>query len=131
MRSSMVLSRDEAPTLPESQDEGVAVSPPREENTSDITRTHVPLPIVVALIGSVVSGIMSAAVGGWVFSAGIRDAQQQIQSDIRNINTRLENAEELKKIEKENLDLRLAAMKSDFEQSELRKALLDRLKPQP
>lgn len=110
-----------------------ALTPPAPDDhpTTDVMKLRVPLPIVVALVGSIISGVLSAAVAGWAFSSGIRDAQQQIQSDIRIINERMAFTEKTKELEKKNLDLTLDNMRKDIEQSELRKALLDRLRPTP
>lgn len=116
-------------TFPESSAD-VIMSPPREraeptpDASTDASRLSFPLQLVIMIVSMIIAAYGAA----WTAAASNREAQAQMQSDIRNILTRMDAAEERKRLEKDNLDLRLDNMKKDFEQGELRKALLDRLK---
>lgn len=107
MRSSMVLSRDEAPTLPESQDEGVAVSPPREEKLTDLTRAAVPLPFMLTVLGSVV------AIAFFVFS---------IKNDVSLIEARLESEREVRIETEKRRDAQFSELSAQINNAGLRNA---------
>lgn len=72
---------NDVPSLPET-----SVSQPREGRVTDASRLTFPLQLVVVIVG----GILSAAISGWAFSSGIRESQLEMQSDIRDMRTRLE-----------------------------------------
>lgn len=62
------------------------VTPPREGRATDASRLMFPWPIVAAIVGTAV-----AVVGGqYASNASIRDQQQSISSDIRDMRTRME-----------------------------------------
>ena len=96
------------------------VSPPREGRSTDVTKLNVPLPIVVALVGSIVTGVGSAAVAGWAFSAGIRESQAEMQSDIRDIRTSMAYEKELAQKDDQLLDERFARLSAEIQAAGLR-----------
>ena len=104
MRSSMVLSRDEAPTLPESQDEG-AVSPPREAKVTDASKLNFPLPLAITLVGLAIT----AAAGIW-----------RIESKVNVITTTIQYERQLDEQREKYLDQRFAALEAKIEASGLR-----------
>ena len=96
---------------------GETVSPPHTEKTTDAAKLTFPLQMVLMIIGVVVSSYMAA----WSAQSSQREAMAALASDIRDIRTQLDG-------QKENLDLKLANIKLEVQNSELRKALLDELK---
>ena len=71
--------------------------------------------------------ITGFAVGGlqYIVSGSDRAAQAQMQSDIRDIRTRMENQTEVRKLEKELLDAQLSSMKAAIENQANRAAALN------
>ena len=108
MRSSMVLSRDEAPTLPESQDEG-AVSPPREAKVTDASKLNFPLPLAITLVTLAVA----AAAGIW-----------RIESKVNVITTTIQYERQLDEQREKYLDQRFAALEAKIESAGLRNAAM-------
>lgn len=101
---------------------------PTREKSVEAERLTFTLPMVAAMLAAIAT--TAFAVGGlqYLGTSAYREAQTQMQSDIRDIRTQMNAQVEAKKQEQENLDLRFSLMKSQIESSELRKALLDRLK---
>ena len=89
-----------------------ALSPPRDEKTTDASKLTFPLQMVLMIIGVVVSSYMAA----WSAQSSQREAMAALASDIRDIRTQLDG-------QKENLDLKLANLRLEVQNSELRKAL--------
>ena len=110
------------PPVPDSPPAKDTMSPARR--STDLAKTSVPLPMVLWLLGAI--AITAFAVGGaqYVISGSDRVAQAQMQSDIRDIRTRMENQTEVRKLEKELLDAQLASMKSTIESTGLRNAAM-------
>lgn len=98
------------------------VTPPK---TTDISRVTMTLPMVIAIVGTA----LTMNIVGYLFNASDRQKMTDMQSEIRNIRTLLNEAERVKAVERENLDLRLQNMRYEFEKGELRKALLAELAP--
>lgn len=81
------------------------MSQPREGRATDASRLMFPLPIVAAIVGTAIT-----VVGGqYIANAGIRDQQREIQSDIRDMKTRMEMQTQ---IDMARNDARLSDMKS-------------------
>jgi hypothetical protein len=62
------------------------VTTSREGRSTDAARLTFPLQLVMVIIGS----ILSAAISGWAFSSGIKQSQFDMQSDMRELRTRME-----------------------------------------
>lgn len=91
------------------------MTPPREGRATDASRLMFPLPIVAAIVGTAIT-----VVGGqYISNAGIRDQQREIQSDIRDMKTRMEMQAQ---IDVARNDTRLSDMKSQSDSiAELRR----------
>ena len=99
--------------------EEVATVAPRERST-DLARTYLTLPVVVAIVSSIMTGVISAAVAGWAFSAGIRDAISETQSDIRDIRTSMAYEKELSTKDDQLLNERFARLSAEIAAAGLR-----------
>lgn len=88
------------PVSPPDQDHetGTIVSP--RDTGADASKIRFTLPMVAFLVGSIVSGMVSAGIGGWTFSSGLREAQSAMQSDLRDMRTRMEMQEKVATAEK-------------------------------
>lgn len=100
------------------------VTPPREARTTDLSKTFLTLPVVIAIISSVVTGVASAGVAGWAYSTGIREVLSATQSDIRDIRTSMSYERQAKEKESENLELRFKMLEAQIESAGLRNAAM-------
>src|SRR3990167_8364135 len=98
-----------------------ALSPPRDETSTDISRVSMSLPMVAMIVGTAIGTALTMSGAQYIAQASQRSAMAQLASDIRDIRTQLEG-------QKENLDLKFANIKLEVQNSELRKALLAELK---
>lgn len=96
------------------------MSPARDKSV-EAERLSFTAQTVVAVI--VVSFLFGTA--QYVFSKPDRDAQTQMQSDIRNIGTRMDSSAEVRKLEKELLDQRFNALEAKIDAAGLRNAALN------
>jgi len=97
-----------------------AVSPPREGRSTDLTNTYLTLPVVIAIVTSILTGVTSAGVAGWAFSAGIRDSISATQSDIRDIRTSMAYEKELRSKDDQLLEERFARLSAEIVSAGLR-----------
>ena len=98
-----------------------ALSPPRDDTSTDISRVSMSLPMVAMIVGTAIGTALTMSGAQYIAQASQRSAMAQLASDIRDIRTQLEG-------QKENLDLKFANIKLEVQNSELRKALLAELK---
>ncbi len=85
---------------------------PREIRSTDITKATVPIGLVV---------VMVIAISGFGIAQAV--SLSSLRSDVRDIRTLLDSQKEL-------IDLKFQLMRAEMEKGELRKALLDSLKPE-
>ncbi len=99
------------------------MSPSREDKSVDASRLSFNFQTVAIIVSTalLMSGLQ------YITGASERNArdedrkiQAQMQSDIRDMRTRMENQTEVHKLEKELLDAQLAAMKAAIDASGLR-----------
>lgn len=93
------------------------VSPPTSK-TTDISKISLTVPMVAALAVSV--GMIVGAF--YSIKSGDDHVTQQIQSDVRDIRTRMDNNAENEALKKEYLDQRFAALEAQITAAGLRNA---------
>jgi hypothetical protein len=86
--------------------------------STDVSRLSFPLQIVVGIVAS----ILSAASVVWVNQSGIKESQAQIQSDLRNLITKMEEREKVVAAEAKTRDV---SINSDYTQQKNRIEALD------
>ena len=99
-----------------------ALSPPRDDTSTDISRVSMSLPMVAMIVGTAIGTALTMSGAQYIAQASQRSAMAQLTSDIRDISTRLDAQKEL-------FELKLQNNVLEMEKSELRKALLDRMNP--
>ena len=97
----------------EDVDEETAVSPPRENRATDLSKTSVPIAWVVAI---------AVFVGGFGVSQALSMAA--MRSDVRDILTRMEYEAKMREGDAKLLDARFAALDAQITSSGLRNAAL-------
>lgn len=73
---------------------------PRMARSTDVSRLSFPLQVVIAIVAS----ILSAASVVWINQSGIKESQAQIQSDVRNIITMMNEREKTSAAEAKTRD---------------------------
>ena len=86
--------------------------------STDVSRLSFPLQIVVAIVAAV----LSAASVVWVNQSGIKESQAQIQSDLRNLITKMEEREKVAAAEAKTRDV---SINSEYTQQKNRIEALD------
>lgn len=102
--------------LPEERD----VSPPRDTRITDASKLSFPLQLVIAIV----VGCVTIVSGQMLLDRGRGDAQAQIQSDVRDILTRMEYEAKLKAATDKALDSRFAALEAKIDAAGLRNAAM-------
>ena len=97
-----------------------AVSHPSAK-TTDISSVTMTLPMVLAIVGTA----LTVNLVGYIWNAPDRRAMVEMQSDIRDMRTRMEGQAEVRKLEKDLLDAQLASMKAAIESQANRGAALN------
>ncbi len=107
-----VYDSDDAETPP--------VSPTREARVTDASRLSFPLQLVIAIV----VGCVTIVSGQALLDRGRTEAQMQIQSDVRDILTRMEYESKLKALSDNALEERFKSLESKIETAGLRNAAL-------
>ena len=96
------------------------VTPPRESRSTDVSKLTATLPTVVAIV------FTALAVSGaqYVAQAGQREAQAEMQSDIRDMRTRMEYEAKLNEKDSILLEQRFQALEAKIETAGLRNAAI-------
>lgn len=92
------------------------VSPPREARSTDASKLSFPLQLVIAIV----VGCVTIVSGQMILDRGRGDSQAQIQSDVRDILTRMEYEAKMKVMSDKALDARFESLESKIEASGLR-----------
>ncbi len=82
-----------------------------ERRSTDVSKITFPIQIVIAIVFSILS--TSATI--WATQRGNEQAQASMQSDIRNILTRMDNASNLASANQQLSDLKQAAVKESLD----------------
>lgn len=85
---------------------------------TDVSKLNFPLQIVAAIVASVLSAVSVV----WVNQAGIKESQAQIQSDLRNLITKMEEREKVAAAEAKTRDV---SINSEYTQQKNRIEALD------
>lgn len=119
-------AREKSEARPSIQsEEETAVATVRESRSSDISKMTMTLPMAAAIVVTA----LTVNLGSYLLSSGDREKQAAMASDIRNIATQLEGMKEMRQRDAENLELRLSNMKYEVDNANLKKLLLEELKP--
>jgi len=94
------------------------VSPRETARVTDASRLSFPLQLVI----SIVVGCVTIVGGQLVLDRGRGDAQLKIQSDVRDILTRMEYESKMKTLSDDALEQRLRALEAKIETAGLRNA---------
>lgn len=97
---------------------------PTREKSVEAERLTFTLPMVAAMLAAIATTAFAVGALQYWGTSAYREAQTQMQSDIRDIRTRMENQVEVRKLEKELLDAQLQAMKSAIDNATNRAAAL-------
>ena len=100
--------------------EDTAVSSTRDTRSTDASKLSFPLQLVIAIV----VGCVTIVGGQALIDRGRGDAQAQIQSDVRDILTRMEYEAKLKGMSDKALDERFDALEAKIESAGLRAAAL-------
>ncbi len=89
-----------------------------DRRTLDVSKASFPLQIVAAIIAAVLSAVSVV----WVNQSGIKESQASIQSDIRNLITKMEEREKVIAAEAKTRDV---SINSEYTQQKNRIEALD------
>ena len=106
-----------APSPPDGVED---VTPPREDRTRDLAKSHLTLPMVIAVVASA----LSVTGGQYIVQSGQRQAQADMQSDIRDMRTRMEYEAKLNEKDSILLEQRFQALEAKIETAGLRNAAI-------
>lgn len=96
------------------------MSPQRETRSTDASRLSFPLQLVIAIV----VGCVTIVSGQMLLDRGRSEAQSQIQSDVRDILTRMEYEAKLKAMSETALEQRFKSLESKIEAAGLRNAAM-------
>lgn len=88
-----------------------AVSPPREVRSTDVSRLRAQAGTIVTIVVAAITIVLY-----------MERRYSELETAVNGVSQRLDS-------HKENIDLKLQIIKLEFEKGELRKALLEELKP--
>lgn len=118
MNSESVIGMAHAGTFDDLQAEEQDVSPTREARITDASRLSFPLQLVIAIV----VGCVTIVSGQLVLDRGRGEALAAVQSDVRDILTRMEYEAKLKNVRDEMLQQQFKSLESKIEAAGLRNA---------
>lgn len=101
---------------------GADVTPPRESRSSDVSVSR--LTLTLPMVGIIVGTALSVTGAQYIAQAGQREAQAIMQSDIRDMRTRMEYEAKLNEKDSILLEQRFQALEAKIETAGLRNAAI-------